>query len=407
MPLTDARVRNSKPQDHPVKISDAGGLHLLITTKGSKLWRLAYRYAGKQKTLAIGAYPTITLEEARDARAAAKKLLAVGTDPGVAKKTEKRQERLASVNTFKAVAEEWTAKKQREGLAAVTLTKTQWLLGLAYPSIGNQPVTEISSAEILDTLRTVEKRGHYETAQRLRGTIGGVFRYAIATARAEYDPTVALRGALTAPDVTHQPAITDPSAFGALLRAIDGYEGQPTTRVALQLMAFLFPRPGELRAAQWVEFDLDTAVWTIPAVRTKMRREHRMPLPVQALSALLSLKQLTGTGELVFPSIRSAHRPMSENTMNAALRRMGFSKDEMTSHGFRASASTMLNESRKWLPDVIERQLAHLDSNEVRRAYARGDHWEERVRMLNWWAEYLVDLKTGGNALPLKSRQPA
>ena len=407
MPLTDARVRNTKAQDRAVKLSDAGGLHLLVTPQGSKLWRLAYRYAGKQKTLAIGAYPAVTLEDARDARAAAKKLIAGGTDPGVAKKTEKRQQMIAAANTFQAVAEEWMDKRQREGRAATTQTKTQWLLDFAYPTIGNRPIAEISSAEVLETLRTVEKRGRYETARRLRSTIGGVFRYAIATARAEYDPTVALRGALTAPIVTHRPAITDPASFGALLRAMDGFEGQPTTRAALQLMALLFPRPGELRAAQWAEFDLDAAVWTIPAARTKMRREHRMPLPIQALSVLRSLRQLTGNGDLVFPSIRSAHRPMSENTLNAALRRMGYSKDEMTAHGFRAAASTMLNESGKWLPEVIERQLAHVDTNEVRRAYARGDNWDERARMMNWWAEYLVDLKTGGSALPLKSRQPA
>ena len=405
MPLTDARVRNAKPKDRAVKLSDAGGLHLLITPKGSKLWRLAYRYAGKQKTLAIGAYPTITLEDARDARAAAKKLLAGGADPGIAKKTVKRQERLAAANTFQDVAEEWTDKKQREGLAAVTLTKTRWLLGLAYPTIGNRPVAELSSAEVLETLRTVEKTGHYETARRLRSTIGGVVRYAIATARAEYDPTVALRGALTAPTVTHRPAITDPDAFGALLRAIDGFDGQPTTRAALQLMAMLFPRPGELRAARWAEFDLDGAVWTIPAERTKMRREHRSPLPMQALSVLRFLKQLTGSGGLVFPSIRSAHRPMSENTLNAALRRMGYSKVEMTAHGFRATASTMLNESGAWLPEVIERQLAHVDANEVRRAYARGSHWDERVRMLEWWAHHLDELKSEGAVVPLHANR--
>jgi len=401
MPLTDAKVRNAKAQDRAVKLSDASGLHLLVTPQGSKLWRLAYRFAGKQKTLAIGAYPAVTLEDAREARAVAKKLIAGGTDPGVAKKTEKRQQMIAAANTFQAVAEEWMDKRRREGRAAITQTKTQWLLDFAIPAIGNRPIAEISSAEVLETLRTVEKRGRYETARRLRSTIGGVFRYAIATARAEYDPTVALRGALTAPIVTHRPAITNPEAFGGLLRAIDGFQGQPTTRAALQLMALLFPRPGELRAAQWAEFDLDAAVWTIPAARTKMRREHRMPLPIQALSILRSLRQVTGDGDLVFPSIRSAHRPMSENTLNAALRRMGYSKDEMTAHGFRAAASTMLNESGKWLPEVIERQLAHVDTNEIRRAYARGDNWDERARMMKWWARRLDDLKSEENVVAL------
>jgi len=205
------------------------------------------------------------------------------------------------------------------------------------------------------------------------------------------------------PVVTHRAALTEPKALGALLRAIDGFDGQPTTQAALQLMAMLFPRPGELRTAQWREVDLEAAIWTIPAERTKMRREHRMPLPAQAVSILSALKQLTGSGALVFPSIRSAHRTMSENTLNAALRRMGYAKDEMTAHGFRATASTLLNESGHWAPDVIERQLAHVEANEVRRAYARGDHWSERVRMMDWWADHLDTLKVGGTVVPLHS----
>lgn len=403
MSLTDTRIRNAKPQARPVKLSDGGGLHLLVTPQGSKLWRLAYRYAGKQKTLAIGIYPAVSLEKARTARGDAKTLLADGTDPGEAKKADTRRQKIAAANTFQAVAEEWVEKSRREGRAATTLTKVEWLLDFAYPAIGGRPVADISSAEVLEVLRKVENRGNYETARRLRGTIGSVFRYAIATARAENDPTVALRGALVAPTVTHRPTLLDPKSIGALLRAIDGFQGQPTTRAALQLMAILFPRPGELRAAEWREIDLDEAVWTIPAERTKMRREHRVPLPVQAVSILRTLKQFTGRDLLVFPSIRSVLRPMSENTLNAALRRMGYSKDEMTAHGFRATASTLLNESRKWAPDVIERQLAHVESNEVRRAYARGDHWVERARMMGWWADHLDALKVGGTLVPLHS----
>ncbi|MDA0220985.1 MAG: tyrosine-type recombinase/integrase [Proteobacteria bacterium] len=405
MPLTDTRIRNAKPQGRPVKLSDGGGLHLLIAPQGSKLWRLAYRYAGKQKTLAVGIYPAVSLEKARASRADTKRLLADGIDPSEAKKADARRQLMAAANTFQAVAEEWVEKSRREGRAATTLTKVEWLLDFAYPAIGRRPVAEISSVEVLEVLRKIEAKGNYETARRLRGTAGSVFRYAIATARAENDPTVALRGALVAPTVTHRPTLLDPKAIGALLRAIDGFQGQPTTRAALQLMAVLFPRPGELRAAEWCEFDLESAVWTIPAERPKMRRAHRVPLPAQAVSILRALKQLTGRGALVFPSIRSVLRPMSENTLNAALRRMGYSKDEMTAHGFRATASTLLNESGRWAPDVIERQLGHQDTNEVRRAYARGDHWDERVRMLDWWAHHLDGIKSEGAVVAIHARR--
>lgn len=405
MPLTDARIRSTRAQDRPIKVSDGGGLHLLVTSQGSKLWRLSYRYLGKQKTLALGAYPAVGLEKARAARQHAKALLADGVDPSAAKKAEDRERRTAAGNTFETIASEWVARTRREGKAAITIAKTEWLLGFANPVLGRRPISDISSAEVLDVLRRVEGRGQYETARRLRSTIGRVFRYAIATARAENDPTVALRGALITPTVTHRASLTEPKALGALLRAIDGFDGQPTTRAALQLMALLFSRPGELRAARWSEFDLNGAVWTIPAERTKMRREHRIPLPVQAVAILRALKQLTGHGVLVFPSIRSAHRPMSENTLNAALRRMGYGNDEMTAHGFRATASTLLNESGRWAPDVIERQLGHQEANEVRRAYARGDHWDERVRMLDWWANHLDALRADGNVVPLRTQK--
>jgi integrase len=404
MPLTDVHVRNAKPSEKPIKLSDGGGLHLMITPRGSKLWRLAYRFGGKQKTLAIGAYPVVTLERARAARTAAKMLLAEGIDPSDAKKAEKRRQKLSSENTFQAVADEWLTKQRREGRARATMAKSEWLLDFALPTLGRRPIAAISSAEVLDVLRRVENRGRLESARRLRSTIGSVFRYAIATARAENDPTVALRGALVVPKVRHRPAITDRKALGALLRAIDGFDGQPTTRAALQLMAILFPRPGELRAARWSELDLDAGVWTIPAERTKMRRTHRIPLPKQAVSILRALYKITGEGVLVFPSIRSKHSPMSDNTLNAALRRLGYSKDEVSAHGFRATASTLLNESGIWAPDVIERQLAHIESNEVRRAYARGDHWQKRVKMMRWWADYLDDAKSLGAIIPLHAK---
>ena len=401
MPLTDTQLRNVKPREKPFKLADGGGLYLMVTPQGSKLWRLAYRFAGKQKTLAFGAYPTVTLEKARDGRAAAKRVLAEGADPGSVKKAEKRQQRLAAENTFQAVAEEWVGRLRHEGRAPSTLSKTEWLLDFAYPVIGPRPVAEISSAEVLDVLRKVERRGRLDSARRLRSTIGSVFRYAIGTARAENDPTVALRGALLTPKVQHRAAITEPKALGALLRAIDGFDGQQTTRSALQLMAILFPRPGEMRAARWSEFDLDATVWTIPAERTKMRREHRIPLPIQAVAILIDLKKITGEGEFVFPSVHSLRQPMSDNTLNAALRRMGYAKDEATAHGFRATASTLLNESRLWDADVIERELGHVEKNEVRRAYVRADYWPERVKMMDWWASYLDSLKAGGKVVAL------
>ena len=403
MPLTDLQVRNLKPGARAFKKFDGGGLHIFVSPRGSKLWRMSYRFADKHKLLSIGSYPTVSLEKAREARGAAKRLLADGVDPSEAKKTKKRERQIAAGNTFQAVAAEYVEKLRREGRAPSTLNKVEWLLELAYPVIGRRPIAEISSAETLDVLRRVERRGRLETARRLRSTIGSVFRYGIATARAENDPTVALRGALIAPIVKHRAAITEPTALGGLLRAVEGFDGQPTTQAALLLMAYLFPRPGELRAAEWNEFDLDASVWTVPAVRAKMRREHHVPLPQQALDILTELHSITGEGQLVFPSVRSVRRCMSENTLNAALRRMGYSKDEVTAHGFRATASTLLNESGLWAPDVIERQLAHVDTNEVRRAYARGDHWDERVRMMAWWADLLDSLRIGGEVVPLKT----
>ncbi|MBU0724161.1 MAG: integrase arm-type DNA-binding domain-containing protein [Alphaproteobacteria bacterium] len=405
MPLTDAHIRNAKPQEKPQKLADGGGLFLMVTPQGSKLWRLAYRFAGKQKTLAVGAYPAISLEKAREARGATKKLLAEGTDPADARRVEKHKQKLASENTFQTIADEWLQKLRREGRAVRTLAKTEWLLAFANPVIGRRPIAAISSAEVLEVLRRVENRGRHETARRLRSTIGSVFRYGISTARAENDPTVALRGALVTPKVQHRAAVTDPKALGGLLRAIDGFDGQPTTRAALQLQSILFPRPGELRAAEWKEFDFDKAIWTIPAERTKMRREHRVSLPDQALAILHALQPITGSGALLFPSIRSTRRPISENTLNAAMRRLGYSKDEVTAHGFRATASTLLNESGLWASDVIERQLAHVESNDVRRAYARGDHWADRVRMMQWWADYLDELKVVGTVIPLRGKR--
>ena len=392
MPLTHTFVKNAKANSTPKKRSDGGGLHLLVTTQGSKLWRLSYRHENKQKSLALGAYPTITLSEARVKREAAKKQLADGIDPAQQLKLDRINRQESASITFGAIADELLAKVEREGKADATLAKKRWLLSLARPDIGHRPITEISAAEILIPLRKVESQGNHETAKRLRAIIGQVFRFAIASAKAVNDPTYGLKGALVAPTVTHRPAFTDKSAFGGLLRSIWAYEGMPETTIALKLMAYLYPRPGELRQAEWAEFDLDQAIWTIPATRAKMRREHKKPLSKQALEVLKELKKQTEVGKLVFPSIQSNLKPMSENTLNGALRRMGYSKQEVTSHGFRATASTLLNESGKWAPDAIEAELAHVGADEVRRVYHRALYWEERVKMTDWWATEIYRL---------------
>src|SRR6516165_4230851 len=321
MPLKDVAVRNAKPAAKARKLSDGGGLHVLIQPTGGKLWRLAYRFAGKQKTLALGVYPAISLEEARRRRDEAKKLLAHSIDPSGQRKADKQA---GKDNSFRAVAEELIVKWEREGRAEATLSKKHWLLSFAYPAFGDRPVAEITARDLLALLRKIEDRGLYETARRLRSTCGMVFRYAVATGRAERDPSMDLRGALTAPQVNHRATIIHPKSIGALLRAIDGFDGQPTTRAALRLAAYVFVRPGELRHAEWNEFDLDAAIWSIPAEKMKMRRPHRVPLARQPLAILRELQEITGNGRWLFPSIRTFTRPISENTLNAALRRLGY-----------------------------------------------------------------------------------
>jgi integrase len=403
MALTDMTIRAAKPGARIVKLSDGGGLQLWITPDGAKRWRLAYRFAGRQKTLAIGVYPATGLREARGAREEAKRLLAAGQDPSLAKRLAKAARVTAFANTFEAIARELLDKKRREGKAEGTLAQLEWRLSLARPAIGARPIAEITAPEILGVLRSVESRGRRETARRLRATIGEVFRFAVATGRADVDPTGALKGALTAPTVQHRAAIIEPKAFGGLLRALETYEGAPETRAALELVALTIVRPGELRAAEWAEIDLDAGVWSIPSEKMKMKRPHRVPLAPRAIDILRELQTITGRGKFLFPSIRSAARCMSENTINAALRRLGFKKDEMTGHGFRSVASSLLNESGLWNADAIERQLAHVDNDSVRRAYARADFWDERVRMMTWWADHCDKLRLGGEIIALRA----
>jgi integrase len=393
MPLSDIQLRNLKPKAKPYKVGDFDGLYMTVTPTGSRLWHMKYRIAGREKRLSFGAYPAVSLARARQLRDEARSLLAEGGDPGEIKQERKRADRERRGITFASQAEAFIDKARREGKAQATMDKTEWLLGMANDAFGARPITDITPPMILDCLRRVEAKGNYETARRLRSKIGAVFRYAVANGVAETDPTYALRGALIAPTVTPRAAILDPVELGGLLRAIDAFHGQATTRIGLQLLALLVQRPGELRHATWDEFDTDTRIWTIPTARMKMRRPHRVPLADQAITLLEELRYLTGSGTYLFPSLRSWQRPMSENTLNAALRRIGYSSDEMTAHGFRASFSTLANESGLWNPDAIERALAHVEGNAVRRAYARGEHWDERVRLADWWAGYLDKLR--------------
>jgi integrase len=393
MPLTELAIKAAKPRDVPYKLTDGQRLYLLVNPGGSKLWRLGYRFGEKEKLLALGAYPEVSLAEAREKCLAARKQLRDGIDPSEARRQAKLTSIQAQANTFGLIAAEYLAKLEADGRAKPTLTKGRWLLEDLASPLKDRPVRDITAAEVLQVLRRVEAKGRYETATRLRSAIGNVFRYAVATTRADADPTWALRGALKTPKVKHRAAVTEPEGAGQLMRALDGLEGSIVTRTALKIMALCFPRPGELRHAEWTDIDLDKATWTIPAERTKMRRQHVIPLAPQAVAELRALHQATGHRRLVFPGVRNANLPMSENTLNAALRRLGYTVDEMTSHGFRAMASTLLYESRLWSGEIIERALAHQDGNEVRRAYARVDYWDERVRMATWWADYLDELK--------------
>ena len=391
MALTDLAIRRLKPSDKAYRTSDGGGLFIEVKPNGSKLWRMAYRFNGKQKLLSFGPYPEMPLARAREKRLEAKSLLTEGIDPMAHAKEIKERERREAEDSFGNIAEELLAKGAKEGLAEATLVKKRWLLSLMGQAFADRPIRDIAAPEILAQLREIEAKGNYETARKLRGFVGQVFRYAIATGRATSDPTYGLRGALIRPKTVHRAAFTNWDDFGGLVRAIWGYEaGSPETRIALKLLILLYSRPGELRLAKWGEFDLDKAIWTIPAERMKMRREHRKPLPKVAIKLLHELLELNNESDWVFPSALSPGMPISENTLNGALRRMGFTKDECSAHGFRASASSLLNESGKWSPDAIEAELAHMGADEVRRAYHRSLYWDERVQMADWWAKQIL-----------------
>jgi integrase len=407
MALTDIAIRNAKAREKPYKLGDAAGLFLLVQPTGGKLWRLKYRVDGKEKKLGIGTYPDVSLSEARKRRDDARELVAAGKDPSREKQRGKVRAKLDADNTFAAISAEYCKKRRRDGAKAwapSTAVRSEYLLSLLLPSLGAMPIGEIEPADILGAIRKIEGKGNLESARRTLQLASAVLRYAVATTRLASDPTRDLRGALIAPTVTHYGAITEASRVGELLRAIDGYEGQGFTRLAMQLAPHVFVRPGELRHAEWSEVDLEAALWTIPAGKMKMRKAHHVPLSRQAVELFREAWGATGPTGYVFPSIRARTRPMSENTINAGLRRLGYSSDEMTAHGFRSMASTLLNESGKWHPDAIERALAHGDSDKVRGAYHRGAHWDERVAMAQWWSDYLDQLRKGADVVQFPAR---
>lgn len=402
MALTENRLRTLKPKDKSYKVADHRGLYIEVTPSGGKLWRFRYRIGNVEKKLAIGPYPEINLKQARNAADAARHSVAEGGDPAFEKRKKKIRDEFLSAQTFEAVAREYIEQMMvKNGLAQATLVKANYFLEQLTPAIGNRPIHEIEPFEVLAPLKRLEATGKHETAKKCRSFAGRVFRYGVATTRCKSDPTAMLKGALVTPRAQHYAAILEPKELGGLLRAIDDYTGYLVTKYALQIAPHVFVRPGELRHAEWREIDLEDGVWKIPAGKMKARRPHAVPLSKQVVGYLTDLATMLGTEGYVFPSARSGKRPMSENTLNAAFRRMGYSKDELTAHGLRATASTFLNESGLWNPDAIERALAHGDSNVVRGIYHRGKHWDERVRMAQWWSDYLDELRAG------KKRQAA
>jgi integrase len=399
MALTDTKIRSLKAKEKPYKTSDSKGLYLETFPNGSKLWRVKFRFAGKEKRLALGAYPEISLANARELRDEARALIQSGKDPSFERKREKVAAKISAADSFDRIAEEYLAKIELDGRAGATMNKARWLHSLLTAAIGSLPVGKIEPQMILAALRKVEAKGNYESARRARSFASRVFRYAVITGRAKHDPAAVLQGSLIVPKVRHHSAILEPDKLGELLRAIDGYTGSPVTVLALKIAPHVFVRPGELRQANWGEFDLKEAVWHIPEGRMKARRAHSVPLSRQVVELLADLRSLTGPSGYAFPAVTTRRRPMSENTLNATFRRMGYGIDEVSAHGFRSSASTLLNESGLWHPDAIERALAHGDSDATRGSYARGQFWEERVRMAQWWSDYLDKLRIGGEVI--------
>lgn len=401
MALKELQFRHARPADKVTQITDERGLYLEVHPNGSKLWRYKYRYMGKQKRLALGRYPDVGLAEARQRRDDARSKLEAGSDPLQERKREKLVAAFSAANSFGEIAKEYIDKRVAEGQSDATTQKANWLFDQLKP-IWTFPVTEIKPVDLLAALKRVEAQGKYETARRCRSFAGRVFRYAVATGRGESDPSSILRGALIVPKTKHHAAILDPKQMGELLRSIDAYSGHTITRLAMQVSPHLMARPGEVRMAVWSEFDLENAVWKIPAERMKMRRPHEVPLSRQVLEYLQQLFELTGPDGYVFPAFHTWKRPLSENTVNQCFRRMGYAAGEVTAHGLRTTASTLLNESGKWSPDAIERSLAHADANSIRGVYNRGRYWDERVAMHQWWSDYLDEMRA---AVPARNAE--
>jgi integrase len=391
--LSALAIDNAKPRGKPYKLADGNGLHLLVNPNGSKLWRLRYRFGGKQLMLSLGLFPDVSLASARTKRDDARKLIAAGKDPSQQRKLEKLAGVEAAKNTFGVIADEHLEQMKADGAAETTLRKVRWMLTDLAAPLKDRPITEITSAEVLQVLRVVEKSGRRETARKLRGKIGKIFRIAIASLRATNDPTYALRDALAAPIVTHRPAITDEARLGALMVAIDDYDGWPTLRASLLFTALTMMRPGEVRKMKRPEVIWPKSIWRVPAERMKMRRPLDVPLSRQALEVLRDIWPLAEGHDLVFPSIRSLRKPLSDNAMNSALRRMGYAGDEHCAHGFRTSASTILNERFPEMADAIEVALAHQDEDEVRATYNRSQYIKQRTTLMQDWADLLDEFR--------------
>ena len=399
--LTDVKIRNAKPKpDGKVnKLTDGGGLCLQVE-KAGKYWRYNYRYIGKQKTLAIGTYPEVGLSLARERHIEARAMLANGVDPSAFKQAEKQKEVILDKNTFSAVSLEWVTKFSENWTVAYKNKVANYLEKDINPFIGSRPIAEIEPPEVLAVCERVSSRGALYTAHLVKQLCGQVFRYGVATGKCKRDTAADLKGALPTPKTNNFPTITNPVQVGELLRAIDSYEGNFITRTALSLLPYLFCRPGELRHMEWPELDLDIGVWSVPEGKMKSRRLHRVPLSKQAIALILEIEPLTGSSKYVFHGLRSGSVPMSENTFNAALRKLGYSKDEMVSHGFRGMASSLLNE-QGWNPDAIEAQLAHVQGDKVRAAYNRAQYWDERVKMMQHYSDYLDGLRSGADVIPI------
>ena len=389
MPLTENVIQKAKPAEKQYKLTDGEGMYILVSKQGGKWWRLDYRFNGKRKTLSLGTYPETKLKKARELRADARKLISNGVDPSLQRRIHKY---LGIEDTFEAIAREWHTKHSPNWSDSHGVRILRRLENDLFPWLGTQPINKITPPELLSVLRKIESRGAIETAHRAHQNCGQIFRYAVATGRAERDPSGDLKGAIPPSKVRHHPSITEPKKIGVLLSAIDDYEGSFVTKCALKLAPIFFVRPGELRHAEWSEFDIDNNEWRIPAEKMKMSSPHIVPLSSQALDVLEELHPLTGNGKYLFTGLRSSKRPMSENTVNGALRRLGYSKDEMTGHGFRSIASTRLNEMG-WNRDAIERQLAHAERDNIRAAYNYAEHLEERRKMMQVWSDYLDNLR--------------